>query len=241
MCSVPDRILVTGASRGIGRAIAESLAATAQVVAVVRNETDGERLRTDSNGRIEYVLLELTNRQQRAFALQEAESRFGPIDAFVHAAGLGEHRAIADTNDAQIERLFEVNVFAGIDLARQFVHASRDRGAPGSVVFITSTLAERPAPMTSIYSATKGALVSFTKALAIELAAEQIRVNAVAPGIIDTDMIRTRGDDLTSLAKLHPIGRMGHAHEVADAVAYLLRAEFATGTILTLDGGLSLA
>ena len=238
---MPDRVLVTGASRGIGRAIAESLAATAHVIAVVRNEADGERLRADSNGRIEYTLLELTNRQQRAFLIQEAEARFGPIDAFVHAAGLGEHRPIADTDHAQIERLFEVNVFAGMDLARQFVRASRDRGAPGSIVFITSTLAERPAPTTSIYSATKGALVSFMKALAIELAPEHFRVNAVSPGIIDTDMIRSRGEDLNALAKLHPIGRMGHAHEVADAVAYLLRAEFATGTVLTLDGGLSLA
>ena len=163
------------------------------------------------------------------------------MDAFVHAAGLGEHRAIADTDDAQVERLFEVNVFAGIDLARQFIRALRDRGDAGNIVFITSTLVDRPAPSTSIYSATKGALTAFTKALAIELAREQIRVNAVAPGIIDTDMIRTRGDDLQVLAKLHPLGRMGHAHEVASAVSYLLRAEFATGTVLTLDGGLSLA
>jgi 3-oxoacyl-[acyl-carrier protein] reductase len=238
---VPDRIFVTGASRGIGRAIAEQLSTTAQVIAAVRSEADGERLRADSNGRIDYCLLELTNRQQRTFAIQEAETRFGPIDAFVHAAGLGEHRPIADTDDAQIERLFEVNVFAGIDLARQFVRACRDRGNAGNIVFITSTLVDRPAPTTSIYSATKGALTAFTKALAIELAGEHIRVNAVAPGIIDTDMIRSRGDDLQALAKLHPVGRMGHAHEVADAVAYLLSAEFATGTVLTLDGGLSLA
>jgi NAD(P)-dependent dehydrogenase (short-subunit alcohol dehydrogenase family) len=110
-----------------------------------------------------------------------------------------------------------------------------------------------------VYAITKGAVSSMTRALAIELAPARIRVNAIAPGVIDTEMVRAprlapgesmpvgearkaREDaQIAELARLHPLGRVGTALELADAAAFLLEAPFATGTIFTLDGGLSLA
>jgi NAD(P)-dependent dehydrogenase (short-subunit alcohol dehydrogenase family) len=126
------------------------------------------------------------------------------------------------------------------------------------MLFVTSTLADRPAPTTTVYGATKGALTSMTRTLALELAPDRIRVNALAPGVIDTDMVRAprlapgeampEGDarrareeaQLAELARLHPIGRVGRPEEVAEAADFLLHAQFATGTVLVLDGGLSL-
>lgn len=253
------RTLVTGASRGIGRAIALHLAASRPVVAVVRRSEDARSLLDESQGAIASIELELTDREARARIIGEAERSFGPIDALVHAAGLGEHRALADIDPAQIDRLLEVNVVAGLALARGLALSIRARGARGSFLFFSSTLATRPAAGTIVYSMTKGAVASMTRALALELAADGIRVNALAPGVVDTDMVRAprlapgepmpsgearrarEEEQLAALARLHPIGRVGTASELAVAAAYLLDAEFATGSILTLDGGLSLA
>jgi NAD(P)-dependent dehydrogenase (short-subunit alcohol dehydrogenase family) len=138
-------------------------------------------------------------------------------------------------------------------LARDWV-AARSGGA---IVNVASTLATNPAEGTAAYAASKAALIAWTKSFALELAPHQVRVNAVAPGIIDTDMIHVlRGAEastlpeaehasrlaaqLAQLAALHPLGRLGTADEVAEAVIYLLDAKFVTGTVLVVDGGLTL-
>ena len=128
--------------------------------------------------------------------------------------------------------------------------------AVGSVI-LASTLGLAPAPGTSVYAATKGAVIALTKALAVELAPDGIRVNAIAPGVIETEMTRAprlgpgeampvgdayreRGDaQMRELAALHPNGRVGRPDEVAEGIAYLLSATLAVGTILVLDGGLT--
>jgi NAD(P)-dependent dehydrogenase (short-subunit alcohol dehydrogenase family) len=123
---------------------------------------------------------------------------------------------------------------------------------------VSSTLSTRPAPSTVGYAGTKAALEATTRGLAKELSARQIRVNAVAPGVVDTDMVRqprvapgTRApqgaerdrvvaEQLEALAYLHPLGRLGSAAEVAEAIVQVLDAEWMTGSVVTLDGGLSL-
>ncbi len=253
------RVLVTGASRGIGRAIAMRLSKDAQVVAIVRKDGDARALADASGGRIGSLVLDLADRSARARVIADAERSFGPIDGLVHAAGLGEHRPLEAVDHAQLDAHLELNVIAGFDLARALARSLRARGAEGSLLFLSSTLAERPAPTTSVYAITKGAVSSMTRALAIELAPARIRVNAIAPGVIDTEMVRAprlapgesmpvgearkaREDaQIAELARLHPLGRVGTALELADAAAFLLEAPFATGTIFTLDGGLSLA
>lgn len=252
------RYLVTGASRGIGRAVALRLAARAEVVAVVRTSADARALSDASGGRIGSLLVDLADRDARARLVGDCERSFGPLDGLVHAAGLGEHRRLEAIDRAQVDRHFEVNVFAALELAQHLAASLRARAASGSIVFVTSTLAERPAPGTAVYAATKGALGSLTRALALELAPDRIRVNALAPGVIDTDMVRAprlapgeampegaarkerEEAQLRELASLHPLGRVGRPDEAAEAIDFLLHASFATGTVLTLDGGLSL-
>jgi 3-oxoacyl-[acyl-carrier protein] reductase len=124
------------------------------------------------------------------------------------------------------------------------------RRGQGAIVFIASTLVERAAKLTAAYAASKAAVVSAARSLALELA-PQVRCNVVAPGLVDTDMIRASRSgqplgeaelaaQLESLRALHPLGRLGRPEEVADAVCFLLRSEWITGSVLTVDGGLSL-
>lgn len=243
------RVLVTGASRGIGRAIAERLLAQGcSVTAVARDEA---RLST-------LVGADALPWDLRAPAsmIAEAWDAFGPVDGLVHAAGVADHQALAEVTDAQMTAAFDLHVRAPLRLMQDWVARLRTTGAAGSAVFLTSTLASRPAPTTSVYAASKAALEAFVRTWAQELATHGIRVNAVAPGVVDTDMVRALrvapGDappaeevparvdaQLRALAALHPLGRLGTPEEVAETVLHVLQARWMTGSVITLDGGLT--
>ncbi len=177
----------------------------------------------------------------------------GGLDALICSAGIARHQPLVEVDEATLRQTFEVNLFAPFLLARDAARAMTD----GVMIFVTSTLVDRPAPSTSAYAASKGALTALTRALALELA-PHIRVAAVSPGLVDTAMarelrlhpgeelptgqgLRARlGRQLEDMKALHPLGRLGEPGEVADAILYLLDASWSTGTVLTLDGGLSL-
>lgn len=241
-------VLVTGASRGIGRAVVARLRGHADVVAFGRPSALLEELRASG---LEVVHGDLAAPESLSFdGIRDAVGR--PIDGLVLAAGIAQHASVAHLTTAEVERHLRVNVLSSFALLSGFVGALRRDGRRGSAVAIASTLGLFGAPTTTAYAASKGALIAMCRSLALELAGEGIRVNVVAPGIIDTDMALasrprehgrsdadTDADTARALAALHPIGRIGRPEEVADAVAYLLEAEFATGSVLTLDGGLT--
>ena len=154
--------------------------------------------------------------------------------------------------------MWRVNQLAPTLLSQEAARIMVQQGHGGSIVTVSSTLAERPAPSTVGYAGTKAALEATTRGLAKELAARSIRVNAVAPGVVDTDMVRQPrvapgtqvpvgaerdrmvAEQLEALAYLHPLGRLGNAAEVAELIVQVLDAEWMTGSVVTLDGGLSL-
>jgi 3-oxoacyl-[acyl-carrier protein] reductase len=224
------KILVTGASRGIGRAVAERLLAEGREVAGCAR--DAGKLAEIG------VVPVIADLEDAHGVIDRAADALGGLDAVVHAAGVAKHAPFEATDERELERAWALHVRAAFRLTRDAAARWRAQGKGGSIVHVASTLALAPAPETLAYAASKAALISLAKTAALELAPHAIRVNVVAPGIVDTDMIR--GRDAEALRALHPLGRLGTAREVADAIVYLLDAAWCTGTVLTIDGGLSL-
>jgi 3-oxoacyl-[acyl-carrier protein] reductase len=245
--------LVTGASRGIGRAIAELLLARGRhVVACARDEAALAQLAQAHPGRVTTLPLDLTVSGAAAWAIDESQRRAGPLHELVLAAGVVAYAPLGAVSEAQLRAQLELNFIAPFAMLQRAGVAMRARGQ-GAIVAIASTLAFRAAPATAAYAASKGALVSAARAAALELAPE-VRVNVVAPGVVDTDMVRVprrpvaadeRAEEvvdaeLEQLRLLHPLRRLGTPEDVARASLYLLEASWVTGTVLTIDGGLSL-
>jgi 3-oxoacyl-[acyl-carrier protein] reductase len=244
--------LVTGATRGIGRAVCEALlAAGRKVVAVGRDAGHLAALTARYGARV--VTLEADLAQAGAWSeVLERVERVGPLTELVASAGIVRYAPVGQVSEADLRAQLELNFLVPYLMSQRVGSAMRARGH-GAIVHLASTLAHRPAPDTSAYAASKAALIATTQAFALELA-PQVRVNALAPGIVDTDMVRglrrepsgegeraaLEQEQREGLARLHPLGRLGTPQEIARAVLYLLDAEWVTGTVLTVDGGISL-
>jgi NAD(P)-dependent dehydrogenase (short-subunit alcohol dehydrogenase family) len=248
------RVLVTGASRGIGRAVASALLQRGDTVALaVRDPASVAPLLAAAPGSVA-LPVELRRQDEVATLVARACAALGGIDGLVNCAGIVRYTASDLLERDELMEQLEVNFIAPLTLCQHAANAMRAAGSGGAIVNLASTLALKPAPLTAAYASSKAALIAWTRTLALEYGAERIRVNAVAPGIVDTDMIRvirgttpTAADaqkleaQLDELRKLHVLGRLGTAQEVADAVLYLLSAKFVTGSVLVIDGGLTLA
>jgi NAD(P)-dependent dehydrogenase (short-subunit alcohol dehydrogenase family) len=236
----PKRVLVTGASRGIGRAVALALVARGSAVAACGRDTaaldalvdDARRVGAASGGRIVPVVAELTHADDRERLVAEAAAALGGLDALVLAAGIVRHAVVGALTEADFEATLAANLVAPVMLAQAALPRLVDGGG---LVFVGSNLARRPVPGTLAYAAAKAGLDAAARGLALELAPRGIRVNLVAPGAVDTEMLR--GRDLDALAAVHPLGRIGRAEEIAAAVLALLDAPWTTGTTLVVDGG----
>jgi NAD(P)-dependent dehydrogenase (short-subunit alcohol dehydrogenase family) len=199
------------------------------------------------------VVADLADPEAAPASVDRAVQALGGLDAFVSCAGVVKYASAADTSPEGLAQQLAVNFSAPFAMARAAIAPLREAGG-GAMVFVASTLGLAPAPLTAAYSASKAALISACKSLALELAADRIRVNAVAPGVVDTAMVHVLrpgfpGDtapeaalraQLDALRKLHPLGRLGRPEEIADSVLYLLAAPYVTGTVLPVDGGLLL-
>jgi 3-oxoacyl-[acyl-carrier protein] reductase len=172
----------------------------------------------------------------------------------VHCAGAIEYAAIGEISEEDLRAQLEVDFVQPLLLSQAIAGPLRQASQPGALVHVASTLALQPAPRTAAYAAAKAALVNMTRSFALELAPAGIRVNAVAPGVVDTAMVRVPrrvlvpGEDaaqlveaqLASLRAIHPLGRLGTPEDVVEAILLALEATWMTGAVLTLDGGLLL-
>jgi NAD(P)-dependent dehydrogenase (short-subunit alcohol dehydrogenase family) len=252
------RVLVTGASRGIGRAIAEDLvAAGARVFATGRDADALRSLRQTAPDRIATFEADLTDAAARKKLLDFATTLWDGLDGLVSAAGIVRYQEAAGMEEEALRAQLDVNLVAPALLIRDFAKHLRERETGGAVVVVGSTLATHPAPMTAAYAATKAGLTALARTFALELGAHDIRVNVVAPGLVDTDMIRVprtpTGEaepegaerdeavraQLEELGGLSVLGRLGKPEEIAEAVRYLLDAPFVTGHVYVVDGGLT--
>ncbi len=245
-----DRVaIVAGASRGIGRAIATTLAAEGcNLLLTARgdealNET-AEELRL-SGVTIDTLAGDISNPDFATKAVERVESRFSRLDIYVGNAGGNRRKSFEDTTDADWNEIMELNFMAHARFSRACISLMK-AGAGGSIVFISSIFGrETGGPGLSIYNTTKTALISLAGVMALELAPDGIRVNTVAPGSIrfpggswDRRCVADPDGMATFVEKNLPMGRFGKASEVADVVAFLssARASWISGACITVDG-----
>lgn len=237
-------ILVTGASSGIGRETARLISQLGgHVVLVGRNEERlAETLRSLDGEGHRAELLDLSSTDEIPRWLKKISASSGPLHGLVHSAGIHKLRPLRVLSSHILEDVMRINVGAAIGLAKGFLQ--KGVCAPsGSIVFLSSVTGLTGQAGVAAYSASKGAIVALTRALAVELAGEHIRVNCVAPGVVTTQMGQGLLGMLTpeqgaALEAMHLLG-LGRPRDVSYAIAFLLAetARWITGTVLVVDGG----
>lgn len=235
---------VTGGSRGIGRAIVRKLTAEGFAVGIdyLQSREKAETLTEELRGQGFQVMAvrgDVTDREEITAAIRAVEDAFGPVDALVNNAGIAQNNLFQDTPGALWRRMFAVHADGAFHTI-QAVLPHMLHVKAGGIVNISSIWGLRGAACEVAYAASKAAVIGLTRSLAMELAPSGIRVNCVAPGVIETDMVKSLGEDtMTMLAEQTPAGRLGKPEDVAEAVCFLLREEasFITGQVLTVDGG----
>ena len=236
--------LVTGASRGIGRAVAMELGRAGYAVCInYLNSEDAARqaaeaLRAGGSDAVA-IRADVADGTAVAEMVRRTEKELGPVTLLVNNAGVAGQAQFQDISDEMWDRYLAVNLSGARNTIRAVLPhmLSEKRGA---IVNISSIWGLRGASCEVAYACTKAAIIALTRSLAMELAPSGIRVNCVAPGVIDTDMVQVLGQEtLRDLAEQTPLGRLGRPEDIAHAVAFLAsdKASFITGQVLGADGG----
>jgi len=236
-------VIVTGAARGLGRAIAVELARCGSALLLVDlledplAELAGEL--TAAGHKVASCVADLTHPGSAERVVAVANEELGGANALVNNAGIVDYAGFFETTTEMLRRLLEVDVEAVYFATQAFAASLRDRGQGGAVVNLGTSHAIAGVAGTSAYAAAKGAVHAMTRALAVELADLGIRVNTLALGTTLTERVRTElpAGLLEQRYRQIPLSRGAEPVEAARAVAYLLDAEYATGTELVLDGG----
>ncbi|MFD7023819.1 SDR family NAD(P)-dependent oxidoreductase [Promicromonospora sukumoe] len=223
--------VITGASQGIGASLVDAYRQIGY--AVVANSRSIDRDEADD---LAVVSGDISDPATADRIIKTAVERFGRVDTVVNNAGIFIAKRFTEYTAADLDAMVAINVGGFFHLTQRAIPLMQQAGG-GHVVSITTTLVESPLSVfpSALASVTKGGIASATRALAIEYAAENIRFNAVSPGVIKTPMHPEETHE--TLAGLHPLGRMGEIDDVARGVLYLEQSPFVTGEFLHVDGG----
>jgi NAD(P)-dependent dehydrogenase (short-subunit alcohol dehydrogenase family) len=244
MASLADKVaIVTGGGTGIGRATALAMAgAGASVVIGNRDATLGEdvvRTIERAGGRAVFQVTDVSKPEDAHALVERSVKEFGRLDLAFNNAGMGgDHGDLHEQDVDMASRLFDVNI-KGVFYCMKYQIEEMLKTGGGSVVNTSSTFGLKGYPGWSLYSATKHAVTGMTKSAALDYAARGIRVNAVAPGPIETPLLAKGFGDDPSDAPAVPMGRIGQPSEIADPVVWLLsdEASYVTGHVFPVDGG----
>lgn len=232
-------ILVTGASSGIGRGIA--IACSKMGATVIINGRNEQRLAETMTEMQGEENLSLAADLSDSNSLTEMVSRLPKLDGIVHCAGIGQRVLCKQLQEADLDTMMDVNFKAPVMLQTEILkHKKINKGA--SIVFIASIASDSPSIGNAIYSASKGAIISYANCLALELAPRQIRVNCILPAMIWTDLILKGGiteEELKEDEKKYPLKRYGKPEDIANLSIYLLSnaAAWMTGSSIKITGG----
>ncbi|RMD92251.1 MAG: L-iditol 2-dehydrogenase [Alphaproteobacteria bacterium] len=243
--------LVTGGARGIGRAICEAYVAEGAKVAVAdRLAHEAEETAAALGENAVAVVLDVTDHDSIRAGVAAVEDRWGGIDVLVNNAGVFGMSSIEEITRAEYDRQFDVNV-AGVIFTTQAVVPGMKKRGGGAIINFSSQAGRRGEPNITLYCATKAAVISITQSLALELAKDKIRVNAIAPGVIDTPMWdvvdaqfakyenKPLGQKKREVGEAVPLGRMGNPEDIAGPCVFLASddARYVTAQTLNVDGG----
>jgi NAD(P)-dependent dehydrogenase (short-subunit alcohol dehydrogenase family) len=229
------RAIVTGGASGIGAAVASTLRASgARVIVFDRDVAEGE----------DAIQVDVTDADGVSAAVAEAVARLGGLDVLVNNAGIGAAGTVEDNSDEEWHRVYDVNVVGMVRMSRAALPALRSSSS-ASIVNTCSVAATAGIPQRALYSASKGAVLALTMAMAADHVGEGVRVNCVCPGTADTPWVGRLLDaaedpeaERAALNARQPMGRLVNAQEVADGIVYLATATAATGTAVFVDGGM---
>ena len=229
-------ILITGGSRGIGAAAVRLFASNGHRVRFLYEKNHDAALSVAAETGAEAVCCDVADPE----AVRAAVSDFGPVDVLINNAGVAHYGLISQIGKETWDRLFAVNVH-GMYHCIDAVLPGMIQAQSGCIINVSSMWGQVGASCEVCYSATKGAVIAMTKALAQELGPSHIRVNAIAPGVIVTDMVQNvSAETMETLRQETPLERHGTPEDVAKAMEYLVEAEFVTGQVLAVNGGMVL-
>lgn len=228
-----ETVLITGGSRGIGAAAVELFAARGDRVFFLYEKEHTAAAAVSAKTGAAAICCDVADGAQ----VRAAFAQIGDVDILINNAGIVHYGLMSMMDETEWDRIFDVNV-KGIYHCVNAAMSGFLKHHRGCIINVTSMWGQVGASCEAAYSATKGAVIALTKALAKELGPSGIRVNAVAPGVILTDMCANVGDDILEELRLEtPIGRNGTPEDVAKAMVYFAEAEFVTGHILSVNGG----
>ncbi|MDR1183066.1 MAG: SDR family oxidoreductase [Bacteroidales bacterium] len=231
--------LVSGCNRGIGRAILHTFLENGAIVYAIAR-THGSLNDFESCPNCKPTYMDVTDSSAVKSIFMRIKKEQGRLDVLVNNAGMMKDALIGMISKEQIEQTYSVNVFAVIEMI-QYASKFFKRQQSGVIINLASIMGVNGNPGQLLYSSTKGAIVTLTKSAAKELAPYKIRVNAIAPGAIDTDMLRSIGEDnVSKLLKNIYSGKLGVAEDVAKTALFLASdlSEYVTGQIIGVDGGM---
>lgn len=228
--------LITGAGKGLGRATLDAFIAEGAYV-FANDVIEGSLDAYKDNPNVTVMYFDVSDFEEDKKAILAIRRAKGRLDVLVNNAGIMTDALIGTISKQLIDRIFATNVYGSMELL-QLASKIMIRQNSGSIINFSSIVGVTGNPGQLVYSATKGAIIAMTKTAAKELGKHGIRVNAIAPGMIDTDMMRSVGDDFLEYYVKHiPLGRLGRPEEIADACVYLAsdRSSYVTGHILHVD------
>lgn len=234
--------IVTGSSRGIGREIAKQLARNSIKVIANYNHSEKEAIELKKelekeNIIIDIVKADVTKREEVKKLVQFTLEKYHKIDILINNAGISEYKIFTDETDEDWNRIINTNLYSAFIMSQEVI-PNMIHYKNGCIINISSIWGMVGASLEVLYSISKAGINGMTKALAKELGPSNIRVNAIAPGNIDTDMIANLSkEELNELKEETPLGRIGKTEDVAKCVKWLVEDNFTTGQIISVNGG----